>query len=55
MNTTIVFCAVRIDGETDVIGFASERDCLAFCEARPEYSPIQTGIHTLPEALAMFN
>lgn len=55
MSITTVFCAVRIDGDTDVIAFASERDCLMFCHARPEYSPIQTGIYTVIEALATFS
>ena len=48
------FIAVRIDSETDAIAFTTRADLLAFCARKPEYEPIETGIYTLADALAIW-
>ena len=54
MNIKDIYCAVRIDGDTDVIAFETLAECLEFCQRRDEYEFIHTGVHTLSSALDIF-
>lgn len=53
-QTNYVSCAVRLDGELDVIVFLTVEECEAFCKRRPEYEQVDTGIYTAREALNLF-
>lgn len=53
-NEPSIYCAVRIDGETDAIAFYTRAECAEFCQRRPEYEFIHTGIYTLAGALELF-
>lgn len=44
VQNTDVFVAIRDAGETDVVVFNDQRECLRFCEKHPEYRDIQSGI-----------
>lgn len=49
------FVAIRTEtAEDDAIVFRTEGEMLAFCEARGEYRPLKTGLHTLKSALDLF-
>ena len=50
-----VYVAIRDEYDLDVIVFADNHSCIAFCSHHPEYEPMQTGLHTLKSALSLFN
>jgi len=55
MNVKDMYCAVKTEGETDVIVFETGQDCAEFCQSQPEYEYLHTGLHSLKSALELFN
>lgn len=49
-----LFVAVRFDGETDAIVFSTRAECEQFCNMRPEYEAIHSGLYSVNEALSFF-
>jgi len=54
MTTKDAFIAVRIDCETDALAFETRADLIEFCNRKPEYQPIESGVYTLADALAIW-